>query len=156
MFAFCHADIPKIRLTGPPHREGAGIVEVFINNQWGIICDNSWGFEEAKVVCRELGFPGVKKITCCGWYFGVSSVPPLISYIRCTGSEKSLFHCQHTRSTTAACGRRESAGVICKLNKPYGKEQAVEILTQELGGGGGVELMGEGVRRLPRPPKKCA
>ena len=34
-----------------------GRVEVFHSNRWGTICGDYWGFEEAVVVCRQLGYP---------------------------------------------------------------------------------------------------
>ena len=34
-----------------------GRVEICSNSAWGTICnDDDWGFSEAKVVCRELGY----------------------------------------------------------------------------------------------------
>ena len=95
-------------------------MEVFIHGQWGRVCDNSWDFEDAEVVCRQLGFSGVDRITCCGWYFGKGSGPALIDDIDCKGNEESLFHCRHVGKDLASCSRRDSAGVICKLDKPYG------------------------------------
>ena len=45
-----------IRLEGG--NSTAGRVEIFHSGQWGTVCsDYSWGFEEALVVCRQLGFP---------------------------------------------------------------------------------------------------
>ena len=33
-----------------------GLVEVYCNGQWGTICDDQFGQEEADTVCRQLGY----------------------------------------------------------------------------------------------------
>ena len=33
-----------------------GRLEVCIDNQWGTVCDNSWGSTDATVVCIQLGY----------------------------------------------------------------------------------------------------
>ena len=45
----------EVRLRdGPNVREGR--VEVCINNAWGTVCNNLFGFEDAIVTCTQMNF----------------------------------------------------------------------------------------------------
>ena len=34
----------------------AGRLEIFFNNQWGAVCNDSFSITDANVACRQLGF----------------------------------------------------------------------------------------------------
>ena len=43
-----------IRLQGGTATSGR--VEICNSNVWGTVCDDFWGTDDARVVCRQLGF----------------------------------------------------------------------------------------------------
>ena len=47
-----HGDIKLV--DGSSQNEGR--VEICINNQWGTVTDDGWSSNDAKVVCRQLGY----------------------------------------------------------------------------------------------------
>lgn len=44
-----------VRLIGGS-QSSEGRVEVCYDNEWGTVCDEFWGAEDAGVVCRRAGF----------------------------------------------------------------------------------------------------
>ncbi|XP_078613817.1 neurotrypsin-like [Branchiostoma floridae x Branchiostoma japonicum] len=100
-----------IRLAGGNKSEGR--VEVWHDGQWGTICDDSWDINDAKVVCRQLGFKDA--ISAVGQAaYGEGTGPILMDSVACTGSEPHLAACAHEGWAVHDCKHEEDAGVVCQ------------------------------------------
>lgn len=53
----CNSSI-QYRLGNPKSNQMEGRVEVRYKGIWGTVCDDDFGENEAKVVCRSLGYDG--------------------------------------------------------------------------------------------------
>ena len=101
-------------MQGPFVKSGKGRVEVFYNGKWGTVCDDSWNLNDAKVVCRQLGFPGAKA-ALQGRYVPDGKGQIWLDDVTCIGSEQLLGNCRHRGWGTHNCGHNEDAGVRCAL-----------------------------------------
>uniref|UniRef100_H3AH32 Neurotrypsin n=1 Tax=Latimeria chalumnae TaxID=7897 RepID=H3AH32_LATCH len=108
---FC---LPIRLMDGENKKEGR--VEIFINGQWGTICDDGWTDKDAAVVCRQLGYKGPAKARTMA-YFGEGKGPIHVDNIKCTGNERSLADCIKQDIGTHNCRHSEDAGVICDFKK---------------------------------------
>ncbi|KAI3363001.1 hypothetical protein L3Q82_011516 [Scortum barcoo] len=102
---------PLVRLVAGESRK-EGRVEVFINGQWGSVCDDGWSDINAAVVCRQLGFIGVAKARSMA-YFGEGQGPIHLDNVQCSGTELSLSQCPAVGQDGHDCRHSEDAGVIC-------------------------------------------
>jgi len=76
------------------------------------VCDDDWDDADGTVVCRQLGYYGLDRVTR-GSRFGRVSESFAMDDVRCSGDEESLQDCQFNPSDN--CGGEEGAGVICSV-----------------------------------------
>ena len=89
---------------------------MFINNEWGTVCDDSWSTTDAQVVCRQLGF-GSPTSAPGRAHFGPGTGRILLDEVACTGSESSLASCTHRGTGLHDCSHSEDASVMCSESK---------------------------------------
>uniref|UniRef100_A0A8C5RWF5 Serine protease 12 n=1 Tax=Laticauda laticaudata TaxID=8630 RepID=A0A8C5RWF5_LATLA len=102
---------PPIRLMDGENKK-EGRVEIYINGQWGTICDDGWSDKDAVVVCRQLGYKGLSRARTMA-YFGEGKGPIHVDNVKCTGNERSLADCIKQDIGKHNCRHSEDAGVIC-------------------------------------------
>ena len=100
-----------------------GRVEIFLNGEWGTVCDDYWTDVEADVVCRikgnERGSVGNGGRFLGAKVFGEGSGKIWLDDVQCIGTETSLLDCGYrgkppnARDPVHNCRHREDVGVKC-------------------------------------------
>ena len=100
------------------------------NNQWGGVCDDEFDINDANVVCKMLGFPSAIRALASSTANDLYGNAPsgdnfVLSTLKCTGNETSIFDCSHLGEwdDTIDCDASEIAGVQCATSKIHGKFQ---------------------------------
>ncbi|PFX25774.1 Tenascin-X [Stylophora pistillata] len=84
-----------------------GRLEIFINGQWGTVCDDRFDMRDAQVACRQLGFLEAKRF----YTHGRGTGPIWLDDVDCQGSENSLLKCRGV--SLHNCDHREDIGIEC-------------------------------------------
>ena len=126
----------EVALTPDGTTEVTGIVEIAYNDEWRSVCDDSWTYRAARVVCRQLGYTVEERETVAAltelpfgpdadenrWYW--------LDDVNCAGDEATLLECPHAEIGTHNCQAGERAGVTCGK----GKTADAGLRTLELSG----------------------
>lgn len=104
----------KVRLVGDEQgHSDHGRVEIYVNGEWGTVCDDQWTIKNAAVVCQQLGFPYALKAAKNAEFGEGKNLRILLDDVQCEGTESSLLDCKHAGVGTHNCAHYEDAGVIC-------------------------------------------
>jgi hypothetical protein len=113
LFNFVEKSI-AVQLRGQSSRYGTGRVEIYYNGTWGTICRNLWDVNDARVVCRELGYKNATRAYARYSYsYPSSNVPIWLDKVRCSGKEQNLSSCSHAGWGVHNCNHYQDAGVEC-------------------------------------------
>lgn len=97
----------EIRLVAGYDRS-EGRVEICYSGTWGTVCGNSWGSNEAMVVCKQLGYSGYFSYTA---KFGTGTGSIWLNGLACNGNESNLLSCPST--DPSGCSHLQDVGVRC-------------------------------------------
>ena len=113
---FCLINTDDIRLTTSNSSfslPSEGQVEVFYNGIWGSPCADGWDLNDARVACRQLGFPDAVEATT-STLMGNGSLAQLTS-VQCNGSEEHLRgECPFSEMKAGQNCSHGEAGVVCQ------------------------------------------
>ena len=78
--------------------------------EWGTICGSGVSHTTGALICKEVGFPGLKRVEECGR--GTGKI--WLSSVSCTGHEVSATMCSHRRwGHASGCNHLNDLGVCC-------------------------------------------
>ncbi|CAI8040135.1 Deleted in malignant brain tumors 1 protein [Geodia barretti] len=91
-----------------------GRVEICFSGLWGSVCDDSWDYRDARVVCQQLGYNGTSVALSSHRVLTDESLFYYLDDVDCRGNENLLSQCEHGGVGIHNCGvGHQEAGVIC-------------------------------------------
>ena len=95
----------------------SGRLEVYHDGEWGSVCSHKFGYHEATVACRMMGYSYAKRAyTKSNAYFDtVDSNKIVLSELKCDGTESHLSDCDFDDEET--CSQGSPVHIECRNGK---------------------------------------
>lgn len=68
-----------------------GRIEIYYNDKWLPVCDNTWSSDEGTVVCRQIGYPSLLNTYPSSMYG--PGIDQALQGINCIGNENNIEAC---------------------------------------------------------------
>ncbi|XP_029596985.1 T-cell differentiation antigen CD6 isoform X1 [Salmo trutta] len=128
-----------VRLAGGSHH-CEGRVELWREEKWGTVCDDSWDLRDGGVVCAQLGCGSALNVSGQDGSFEAGVGLVLLDEVNCGGSERNLWECP-SMGTVNDCGHKEDAAVVCSGIPSRSGNETAEQNTQTSTTAGSVLLV---------------
>ncbi|VDH99035.1 Hypothetical predicted protein [Mytilus galloprovincialis] len=90
-----------------------GRVEVSHDGQWGTICNNGFTVNDARVICRMLGFETENVTVYANATFGNGSSNIMMDNLKCIGNETHIAACSFTGWGKHKCQHNQDVSISC-------------------------------------------
>ncbi|VDI75538.1 deleted in malignant brain tumors 1 protein, partial [Mytilus galloprovincialis] len=91
-----------------------GRLEVSLDEQWGTVCSDGFDINDARVVCKSLGYDVLEpEITT---KFGEGFGRVMMAQLSCSGIEQGLSECGFISGKQYNCGHGNDVGIICRTD----------------------------------------
>ena len=89
-------------------------MEVYVDGQWGTVCDDHWSLADGVVACQQLGYGTVYDSIREAPFGSNEDIPILVDYLACRANEDRIQDCTGTFGNTFHnCDHTEDAGLVC-------------------------------------------
>ena len=101
-----------MQIEGLPPNEG--VLAIYHDGEWGSICSEGFGGNDAKVACRQLNRTWEYAEYFTGFSPERPSAPIWLSNLECTGEERSLLGCRKSPWGQTFCDHSSDVSVRCR------------------------------------------
>ena len=91
-----------------------GRVEVYVDGQWGTVCNDNWNLADGVVACQQLGYGTVYDTLRVHSFGSNENIPILVDNLACRGDESQIQDCPGIFGNRSHnCDHSQDAGLIC-------------------------------------------
>ena len=108
--------IPDVRLVDG---DGSyrGRLEIRHTGEWGTVCNKSFNYAAASVVCHQLGYTGAYQVQ--SFRSGPAGGVIWLENVQCNGNEASLLDCKYDGWGETSCTHDNDVGITCIGNVDF-------------------------------------